>query len=156
MTVVADSPIFEQLVREFYALDEASTNSDPQGMTTIDITPEVDLDEQDMLPYNAAKAYVGMTRSAWSRVLAVGNGPKPDVERTMEVQGTKPYVIRLWHPRTLDSWMEGRKPKVTSKDLPEIHRRRTAGESLTSIARTYGVSPSYISHLLAGRRGQKD
>jgi DNA invertase Pin-like site-specific DNA recombinase len=41
----------------------------------------------------------------------------------------------------------GRKPKLSRFQIAEALRRREAGESLTDIARTYGVNHSTISRL---------
>jgi DNA invertase Pin-like site-specific DNA recombinase len=41
----------------------------------------------------------------------------------------------------------GRKPKLSPFQITEALRRREAGESLTDIARTYGVNHSTISRL---------
>ena len=41
----------------------------------------------------------------------------------------------------------GRKPKLSPFQIAEALRRREAGESLTDIARTYGVNHSTISRL---------
>jgi hypothetical protein len=41
----------------------------------------------------------------------------------------------------------GRKPKLSGFQIEEALRRRDAGEALTDIARSYGVSHSTISRL---------
>jgi DNA invertase Pin-like site-specific DNA recombinase len=41
----------------------------------------------------------------------------------------------------------GRKPKLTAFQISEAIRRRDAGEALTDIGRSYGVSHSTISRL---------
>jgi DNA invertase Pin-like site-specific DNA recombinase len=47
----------------------------------------------------------------------------------------------------------GRKPKLTPHQIAEALRRREAGESLVSIARSYNVSHSMISRLGNGMPG---
>jgi DNA invertase Pin-like site-specific DNA recombinase len=43
----------------------------------------------------------------------------------------------------------GRKPKLSPFQIAEAMRRRTAGETLTDIARSYGVNHSMISRLMS-------
>src|SRR5262252_2799675 len=45
----------------------------------------------------------------------------------------------------------GRKPKLSSYQRAEAIKRRAAGETLTSIARSYGVAISMISRMANGR-----
>lgn len=158
VTLIADTPIFDQLVAAFYGLDEPSEIAETDDVTTVSDTNDSIAEVPALLAYNAAAAYVGMTRGAWSRVLSLGVGPVPDVENTYDdiSPSGKPYTVHLWAPSTLDAWMENRKRKVIAGDVPIIRQRRARGATLKEIAETFGVSQSYISHILAGRRVVED
>lgn len=54
-------------------------------------------------------------------------------------------------PRRFESGADHPNAKLTGEQVVDIRRRRTAGESRAALAVEFGITPSYVYDLMAGR-----
>lgn len=98
-------------------------------------------------------------RKVHQLVLEVFVGPRPDgaVGRHLDDDKTNNNLANLcWGTlaqNSHDSVMNGTHPmcKLTHSQRLEIKNRRSAGESPTSLAREYGVTPHHVYQIVIGR-----
>jgi transcriptional regulator with XRE-family HTH domain len=55
-------------------------------------------------------------------------------------------------PVTTDAPIYGKRSKFSAKDLAEIRRLRSEGQTMAAIAQRFNVDQSYISRILSGER----